>query len=93
MTACPRIEPARLLEEQLTQTSPNSLSELHQQFINTLLSAEANSACGAEHGTISTQGENRRDEYRHQDLNTRTGTFDIAIPKLREGTGATPQVS
>jgi putative transposase len=29
---------------------------------------------------------NRRNGYRHCDFDTRTGTIDVAIPKLREGT-------
>lgn len=29
---------------------------------------------------------NRRNGYRHPDLDTRAGTIDVAIPKLREGT-------
>ena len=28
---------------------------------------------------------NRRNGYRHRDLDTRLGTLDVAVPKLREG--------
>jgi hypothetical protein len=41
MTVNPSIDPARLLEEQLAQASPDLLRELLGAFINTLLSAEA----------------------------------------------------
>src|SRR3954469_14112756 len=50
MTVTPSIDPARLLEEQLAQASPDLLRELLGTFINTLLSAEADAVCGAEYG-------------------------------------------
>jgi transposase-like protein len=62
------------------------LRELLGTFINTLLSAEADAVCGAEYGVASPERVNRRNGYRHRDFDTRTGTIDVAIPKLREGT-------
>ena len=47
MTVTPSIDPARLLEEQLAQASPDLLRELLTTFINTLMSAEADAVCGA----------------------------------------------
>ncbi len=41
--------------------------------------------CGAEFGARTTERTNRRNGYRHRDLDTRVGTLDVAIPKLREG--------
>jgi putative transposase len=86
MTVSPSIDPARLLEEQLVQASPDLLRELLQTFINTLLSAEADAVCGAEYGAVSPERINRRNGYRHRDFDTRAGSVDVAIPKLREGT-------
>jgi putative transposase len=80
------IDPARLLEEQLAQASPDLLRQLLQTFINTLLSAEADAVCGAAYGTTSSERVNRRNGYRHRDFDTRAGTLDVAVPKLREGT-------
>jgi len=85
MTVKPSIDPARLLEEQLVQASPDLLRELLQTFINTLLSAEADAVCGAEYGTVTPERVNRRNGYRHRDFDTRAGTLDVAIPKLRQG--------
>jgi putative transposase len=85
MTAKPIIDPARLLEEQLAQASPDLLRELLQTFINTLLSAEADTVCGAEYGTTSPDRVNRRNGYRHRDFDTRAGSIDVAVPKLRTG--------
>ena len=86
MTVRSSIDPARLLEEQLAQASPDLLRELLQTFINTLLSAEADAVCGADYGLASPDRTNRRNGYRHRDFDTRAGTLDVAIPKLREGT-------
>src|SRR4051794_13365770 len=74
-----------MLEEQLAQASPDLLRELLQTFINTLLSAEADSVCGAAYGTSSPERVNRRNGYRHRGFDTRAGTVDVAVPKLREG--------
>jgi putative transposase len=85
MTVRSSIDPARLLEEQLAQASPDLLRELLGTFINTLLSAEADAVCGAEYGEVTPERVNRRNGYRHRDFDTRAGTLDVAIPKLRQG--------
>ena len=85
MTVNPSIDPARLLEEQLAQASPDLLRELLQTFVNTLLSAEADAVCGAAYGASSPERVNQRNGYRHRDFDTRAGTLDVAIPKLRQG--------
>lgn len=41
--------------------------------------------CGAGYGERSEQRTNSRNGYRHRDFDTRAGTVDVAIPKLREG--------
>ena len=85
MTVKSSIDPARLLEEQLAQASPDLLRELLGTFINTLLSAEADSMCGAAYGQASPDRINQRNGYRHRDFDTRAGTVDVAVPKLRQG--------
>jgi transposase-like protein len=86
MTANTSIDPSVFLHEQLAQASPDLLRELLGTFINALLCAQADSVCGAEYGTRSADRVNSRNGYRRRDLDTRAGTLDIAIPKLREGT-------
>ena len=86
MTVTPSIDPARLLEEQLAQASPDLLRELLTTFINTLMSAEADAVCGAAYGQASPDRTNRRNGYRDRDFDTRAGTLDLAVPKLRQGT-------
>jgi putative transposase len=85
MTASPIIDPEQFLHEQLAQASPDLMRELLETFINALLSAQADTVCGAEYGLRSERRSNRRNGYRHRDLDTRVGTLDVAVPKLREG--------
>ena len=86
MTAPHFIDPARFLSEQLEQASPDLMRQMLTTFINALMSAEAEAVCGAEYGQASPDRVNSRNGYRHRDFDTRTGTLDVAIPKLRTGT-------
>ena len=54
-------------------------------FINALMSAEADTVCGAAYGTRSAERVNRRNGYRTREFDTRAGTLELAIPKLRAG--------
>src|SRR5690606_33944781 len=54
--------------------------------INALLSADADAVVGAEWGQRSATRTSQRNGYRHRDLDTRVGTIDVAVPKLRTGT-------
>jgi putative transposase len=85
MTAPSSIDPARFLHEQLTQASPDLLRQMLTTFINTLMSAEADAVCGAEYGARSAERTNVRNGYRPREFDTRAGTLDVAIPKLRSG--------
>jgi putative transposase len=53
--------------------------------VNTLLSAEADTVCGAAYGASFPERVDQRNGYRHRDFDTRAGTLDVAIPKLRQG--------
>jgi len=86
MTANTSIDPAVFLHEQLAQASPDLMRELLSTFINALLSAQADTVCGAVYGTRNPDRVTSRNGYRHRDLDTRAGTIDVAVPKLREGT-------
>ena len=71
MTVHPSIDPARFLQEELAQASPDLLRELMGNFINTLLSAQADAVCGADYGSRDPERTNRRNGYRHRELDTR----------------------
>jgi transposase-like protein len=85
MTAPHIIDPARLLGQALADASPDLMRHLLGTVINALLSADADSVCGAEYGVASPERVNQRNGYRHRELDTRVGTIDVAIPKLRAG--------
>src|SRR5690554_3871703 len=86
MTAPYIVDPAGLLGEALTDASPDLMRQLLQTMINTLLSADADAVVGAEWGQASPDRVAQRNGYRHRDLDTRVGTIDVQIPKLRQGT-------
>jgi putative transposase len=54
-------------------------------FVQALMGAEADAVCGAEYGVRSDERTNTRNGYRHREWDTRAGTIDVAIPKLRSG--------
>ena len=83
MTAAHIVDPERLLGEALCQASPDLMRSLLQTVINALLSAEADAVCGAEYGQASPERGAQRNGYRHRDLDTRVGTIDVAVPRLR----------
>jgi transposase-like protein len=64
---------------------PDLLRELVEQTINALLSADADAVCGAGYGERSPERVNRRNGYRERDWDTRVGSIELAVPKLREG--------
>ncbi|WP_371054075.1 IS256 family transposase [Rhodococcus gordoniae] len=86
MTAPNIVDPAGLLGEALAEASPDLMRTLLQTIINALLSADADAVVGAEWGQRSSERTTRRNGYRHRSLDTRVGTVDVAIPKLRTGT-------
>ena len=86
MTAPHIVDPAGLLGEALAEASPDLMRHLLQEVINAPLSADADAVVGAEYGRPSQTRTAQRNGYRHRDLDTRVGTIDVAVPKLRTGT-------
>ena len=54
-------------------------------FADALMSAEADTLCNAEYGQVSDERVNQRNGYRPREWDTRAGTIEPAIPKLRSG--------
>ena len=79
------IDVEKLLADQLATASPDLLRGLLSAFMAALMSAEADALCGAGYRERSEQRSNRRNGYRHRDFDTRAGSIDVAIPKLRQG--------
>ena len=86
MTAPHIVDPAHVLGNLLAEASPDMMRSLLQNMINQLLSADADQVCGAEWGQASPGRLVQRNGYRHRPLDTRVGTVDVAVPKLRSGT-------
>jgi transposase-like protein len=64
--------------------SPSLLQALVHS-LTTMMESEANELCGAGYGERSEERSNVRNGYRERPLETRLGTVDLKIPKLREG--------
>jgi putative transposase len=73
------------LRKQLEQTSPDLLRAMVQEMAEALMGAEVDALCGARYGERSPERVNRRNGYRERDWDTRVGSIELAVPKLREG--------
>jgi putative transposase len=85
MAAGPSIDVSGWLEEQLAQASPDLLRAMVSSFAQALMGAEADAVCGAPFGERSDERVNTRNGYRRREWDTRAGSIELAIPKLRQG--------
>jgi putative transposase len=85
MTAKTSVPVPATVEDYLAQSNPDVLRAMVKMFAEQLMSAEADALCGAEYGQVSDERVNRRNGYRSRDWDTRAGTVELAVPKLREG--------
>lgn len=83
MAARHSVDPVQLLEKHLASASPDLLREMVAAFANAMMSAQADQACGADYGQRTAERVNRRNGYRAREWDTRVGTVELAIPKLR----------
>ena len=67
------------------QADGDILRELLSRMIHALMNAEVDGLCGARHGERSAERVNHRNGYRSRPLDTRMGTLDLAIPRVRQG--------
>jgi len=86
MTTNKNMTPINWLIKHLQADSGDPVRNMLQQFAEMLMSAEADATCGAEYGKRSDGRTNQRNGYRQRDWDTRAGTIDLAIPRLRKGT-------
>jgi transposase-like protein len=73
------------LRKQLAEAEPDLLREMVKSFAEALMGAEADALCGAPFRERSGERVNRRNGYRERRFDTRAGTIDLALPKLRSG--------
>ena len=73
------------VRKQIEQADTDLLREMVKLFCERVMGEEADAICGAPYGERSDERTNRRNGYRSRPWDTRTGTIDLAVPKLREG--------
>ena len=79
------MDPLEWLRKQLEEADTDLLREMVRCFAEALMGAEADALCGAGYGERSTERTNRRNGYRERRFDTRVGTIDLGVPKLRAG--------
>ncbi|MEV5324999.1 transposase, partial [Nonomuraea sp. NPDC052634] len=85
MAADNSVTPEQWLAQQIQAGDPDMLRSMVKTMAEALMSAEADTLCGADYGRRSTKRTNRRNGYRAREWDTRAGTIELAIPKLRSG--------
>ena len=86
MTANPNsIDLPTFICEHLERAEPDLLRLMLKTFAEALMGAEADAICGAPYGARSEERVNSRNGYRPREWDTRAGTVEVAIPKLRAG--------
>jgi transposase-like protein len=79
------MDPLAWLRKQLETADADLLRGMVQTFAEALMSTEAEALCGAPYGARSAARVNARNGYRSRRWDTRAGTIELAIPKLRQG--------
>ena len=74
------------LRKQLAEAGSDLLREMIQSFSEALMDAEVDSLCNASYGERTAERTNSRNGHRARAWDTRAGTIELAIPKLRSGT-------
>ena len=85
MTALTSVPAGDDFERQLAAAEPDVLRAMVKSFAEALMSAEADAACGAPYGQVSPERTNSRNGYRTRGWDTRVGSIELAVPKLRAG--------
>jgi putative transposase len=73
------------LRKHLDAEGSDLLREMVRTFAERLMAAEMDVLCNAGYGEVTPERENSRNGYRSRQLDTRVGSIDLSIPKLREG--------
>jgi putative transposase len=78
--------PGMQFEETLASASPDVLREMVRGFAQRMMDADVEVRCNAGYGEVTPERVNSRNGYRLREWDTRAGTIELAIPKLRQGT-------
>lgn len=74
------------IRKRLEDEDADGLREMVRVMAEALMSAEVDAVCGAGHGQRSPDRVNHRNGFRSRRWDTRVGSIDLRIPKLRKGT-------
>ena len=85
MAATASIDAIEWLRKQV-EAAPDGLRTMLTEMVNVLMSAEIDSVCAAGYRERTDERINSRNGYRSRPWDTRVGTIDLQIPKLRHGT-------
>jgi transposase-like protein len=81
-----RMAGVEVLHKMLESAAPDVLREILTEAVAKLMAVEVDALCGAGYGERSAERVNARNGYRARPWDTRLGTIDLALPKLRQGT-------
>ena len=85
MVANNNMDALEWLRKHLDDEGSDLLREMVRAFAERLMAAEVDVACNAGWGEVSAERTNSRNGYRDRAWDTRVGSVDLAIPKLRQG--------
>ena len=83
--ADPKISVLNWLRKQVEQLDTDLVREMLKSVAEYLMGLEADELCGAAHGQKSQDRVNHRNGYRSRRWDTRTGSIELAIPRVRRG--------
>lgn len=81
----PTMDALGWLRKQLDEAEPDLLRSMVKTFAESLMNAEVDSICNAAYGERTPERTNSRNGYRERDWDTRAGSMELSIPKLRQG--------
>ena len=80
-----KIELEEVLSNVLSSGHGDVLREMLSEMLRSVMEAEVRALCGADYNARAEGRTNRRNGYRERPLETRLGTVELQIPKLRQG--------
>ena len=69
----------------IAQGHPDAMLQTLVRALTMIMESEVHARCGAEYGERHEERSNTRNGYRERVLETRMGTAELRIPKLRTG--------
>jgi transposase-like protein len=81
----PSIDVSEFLGKQLEAASPDLLREMVRTFAEALMGAEADACAAPPTASAARSGSNSRNGYRDRPWDTRSGSIELRVPKLRTG--------